>query len=126
MSEHLPRFKSGFERGVAAALEALNASFTYESLILPYIEYHEYHPDFVIRTKSGKTIVVEAKGRFWPGAKQKMEAVKKSYPEKDIRFVFQDASLPIRKGAKMTYGQWADKHGFPWAEGKVPESWLIE
>ena len=32
----------------------------------------------------------------------------------------------IYKGSKTTYGAWADRHGFKWAEGSIPEEWYNE
>ena len=50
--------------------------------------------------------------------------IKEQHPELDIRIVFQSARTKIRKGSKTSYGDFCDKHGIPWAEKYIPESWL--
>lgn len=98
--------------------------YSYETLKLPYVVRHIYTPDWVITTGSGNTIIVEAKGRFMPGDTTKMITVAEQHPDLDIRFVFMKPDLPVRGGAKMTMSEWADKHGFGWAEGRVPATWI--
>lgn len=44
----------------------------------------------------------------------------------DIRLVFSRPNNRLSKSSKTTYAQWAVKHGFPWAEGTVPASWIKE
>jgi hypothetical protein len=85
-----------------------------------------YLPDFVIVTKSGKEIIIEAKGYLDAAACKKMKAVKASNPELDIRFVFQYANGKRNKRAKLKNWEWAEKHGFPWSEGTIPLSWWKE
>ena len=100
-------------------------SWAYEPIKLPYTIDHNYHPDFIVETLSGKKIVIEAKGRFRPGDVAKMRAVKYQHPELDIRFVFMAAHNKI-PGQKSTYAQWSERHGFPWADGIIPEEWFDE
>jgi len=69
-------------------------------------------------------IFIEAKGYFDKGDRVKMQLVKEQYPDHDIRIVFLNSKNKIYRGSKTTYGMWADKHGFEWAEGAVPEEWL--
>ena len=45
-----------------------------------------------------------------------MAAVKKQHPDLDIRMVFYSRS--------KTNIRWAEKYGFPYAIGKIPEEWL--
>lgn len=117
------QFRSGFERSIATNLRQRKVAFEYETLELPYKLEKVYRPDFILPNG----IIVEAKGLFDDPAKRKMLAVKACHPDKDIRMLFMDASKKVRKGAKMTYAGWADKHGFPWAEGiKIPQEWIDE
>ena len=68
---------------------------------------------------------MEAKGVLDPSTRTKMVAVKKAHPDLDIRFLFMNAGNKLSKRAKMTYGQWAVKNGFPYAEGtSIPEEWF--
>jgi hypothetical protein len=82
-----------------------------------------YLPDFII-LKNG--IIVEAKGYLDAAACKKMLAVKRSNPDLDIRFVFQNANGKRNKRAKLKNWEWAEKHGFPWAEDTIPQAWLKE
>lgn len=112
--------KSGFERSIDADLRARKVEFTYEELELPYILNGTYHPDFFLK-KTG--IVVEAKGVLDRESKRKMIAIRKQYPDLDIRFLFMNASKKV-PGTKQTHGEWATRNGYEWAEGKIPEEWV--
>lgn len=114
--------KSGFERTIVANLKARKIKFTYEELVLPYILHGEYHPDFVLKDSG---IIVEAKGLLDQASKRKMMAVRKQYPDLDIRFVFMNAEKKV-PGTKQTHAQWATKNGWKWADGEVPQEWLSE
>jgi hypothetical protein len=76
--------------------------------------------------RDGSFFFVEYKGYLRPEDKTKMVAVRKQYPDLDIRFIFQRANKPSYKGAKTTYADWAEKNGYLWAEGIIPEEWLNE
>lgn len=112
--------RSGYERTLAASLKRRGVSFGYETLELPYVRHHKYKPDFIL----DNGIIIEAKGRFRTSDEPaKMIAVKKQYPELDIRFVFMYAHQKIT-GQKQTYAQWAEKNGFLWANGEIPDEWV--
>lgn len=89
----------------------------YETVKIPYVIEGNYIPDFIL-TSDTKTIYLETKGHFRPEAKRKMVAVKKLHPNLDIRIIFYSRKLrDIR---------WAEKYGFPYAIGDVPQEWLEE
>lgn len=93
----------------------------------PVIRYHLpkcYIPDFVL----GNGILVEAKGYFKSADRTKMLRIRKENPDLDIRFLFQRANNRLTKSPNsMMYWEWAEKHGFKWAEGdKIPEKWFRE
>lgn len=111
--------RSGLERTVAAQLKNAGVKFEYETLKLPYTINHVYNPDFMLENG----IIIEVKGYFRPGDIAKMRAVKAAHPELDIRFLFSDGDKRIT-GQKTMHGQWAERHGFPWCTGKIPEEWL--
>lgn len=113
-------FRSAFERGGAADLKARKIKFEYETMEIPYTLSGTYHPDFIL-VEHG--IIVEYKGLLDRDSKRKMLAVKQQHPDLDIRFVFMNANKKI-PGTKQTHAQWADKNGYPWAEGKIPDEWL--
>ena len=115
----MPNFKSGFERTLAAQIKKSKIAFEYEPIKLEYVIKHNYNPDFVL----ANGIIIEAKGYFRKGDIPKMRAIKAAYPDLDIRFVFMDADKKI-PGQKTTHGQWAERHGFPYASGSIPADWL--
>lgn len=129
------KYRSRLEEKVAKQLADSSLPFTYESVKIPYTvpeRNAKYTPDFVIPYASGedevKTCFIESKGRFRTAAeRQKLLLVKEQYPELDLRLVFQNANLPIYKGSKTTYAQWAESNGFPYADkGTIPDTWLKE
>ena len=96
-------------------------TFEPKSAILPYSIHYRYLPDFELPNG----ILVEAKGQLDVIDRRKMVAVKVAWPEKDIRFVFQNARCRLSRHGK-TYGEWATAAGFPFAEGSIPLEWFKE
>lgn len=119
------KFRSKFEKVVYEKAKSNRLKLDYEpsTSVVDYVVTARYTPDF--RLPNG--ILVEAKGYFDPAARGKMRRVKQQHPELDIRFVFQRASNTVTKAKNSkTYGQWAEMHGFPWAEGSIPKEWWKE
>lgn len=117
----MKRYRSRLEERLARWLELNGHKFEYETLRLPYTIEATYTPDFVLPNG----VVLEAKGYFKPEDRRKMIAVKKQYPDLDIRLVFQQPYNTLTKTSKTTYGQWADKHGFLWAPAHdIPPEWF--
>lgn len=121
-----PNFRSKFEEAIWDAAKRSRKSLQHEPHYISYIMKGSYLPDFVIETRSGKTIYVEAKGYLDAAACKKMKAVKATNPDLDIRFVFQNANGKRNKRAKLKNWEWAERHGFPWHEGTIPLSWWRE
>lgn len=118
-------FRSGLERDIAGDLAARGVPFEYEKVKLEYRpqKVQKYTPDFELPNG----ILIEAKGYFTSADRTKHLDVKAANPDADIRFVFQRAATRLSKTSSTTYGQWATKHGFKWADGgRIPESWLRE
>lgn len=107
--------KNKFETRIEQQLKRAKVKFKYESEKIPYILARHYIPDFVIETPLGK-IYIECKGYFRPEHKAKMAAVKKLHPEKDIRILFYSYN--------SKYCKWAQKYGFRYAWGTIPDEWL--
>lgn len=118
MSSKDPKFRSKFEETVWNAGKKMD----FEPHYIPYVIKGSYLPDFLLPNG----IYVEAKGKLDAGTCRKMKAVKASNPHLDIRFCFMRANNPMRKGSRMKYWQWAEKHGFPWCEGTIPLDWWKE
>ena len=117
-----PTFRSKFEETIWNAAKRSRKPIEYETLYLSYVVKGTYNPDFVLPNG----IIVEAKGYLDAAARKKMIAVKAHNPSLDIRFVFQHANGKLNKRAKMRNWEWAEKHGFQWAEGTIPLSWWRE
>lgn len=104
---------------------------------IEYVSRHKYEPDFTGKIcmeqdcscddsrhcPSSKEVVLEVKGRF----RTRQEATKYIFVQealtaqdgnKEVVFVFQDATKPMpfaskrKDGTKQTHGEWADKNGF--------------
>lgn len=116
-------WRSGLEERVAKELTEAGVGYEYESVKVKY-DVHEtrtYTPDFIL--KKGY-IIVETKGRFTTADRKKHLLIKEQHPKLDIRFVFQNSRAKLYKGAKSTYADWCDKHGFLYADKSIPEEWL--
>lgn len=115
--------RSHFEADVLNDLYARgHTDVTYEEDTIPYhAKPQKYTPD--LRLPNG--VYVEIKGRFTTHDRQKHLRIKEQAPEHDIRFVFMYDNK-LYKGAKSTYSQWCEAHGFKWAMKRVPEEWLNE
>lgn len=122
-----------------------------------YVTTHSYEPDFTTeiclekncsctqrrRCGRSKTILVEVKGRF----RERKEASKyidirtsvqeealKTGEEKEVIFLFQDASKPMpfaqrrKDGTKQTHGEWAEKNKFRYycLKKGLPKTWLTD
>jgi hypothetical protein len=101
--------RSGFEERMGAVLEP--AGFSYEPHALTYTVTKRYTPDFVL----GDTLV-EAKGWFRPGDRQKYKAVVKTLLFQELVFLLQYPNKKVQKGAKLTMAGWCNKEGIRWFE----------
>lgn len=119
------KMASRAETVFAEAMDDEGIFWTYEPEKLPWIPpQRKYTPDFKVAKNDGSHFFVEYKGYLRPGDRTKMLAIKAQYPDKDIRFVFMNANKKLYTGSKTEYWQWAEKHGFLWADKIIPEEWL--
>lgn len=119
------KFRSKFEKSVYDTATKARRKLDYEpdSPVIRYVKPSRYIPDF--RLPNG--IYIECKGYFKSADRTKMLRVRTDNPHLDIRFVFQRASNKLTKAKNsITYSAWAEKHGFLWAEGKIPTKWWKE
>ena len=118
------RFRSGLEKRTADFLNKRKVKFQYEEVKLKWqdLRMRTYTPDFVL----SNGIIIETKGRFISSDRTKHLFVKAQHPELDIRFVFSNPKAKLYKGAKSSYGDWCDKHGFKYAKETIPVEWLKE
>jgi len=99
-------YRSGLEGKVAKLLP--RNMFKYEPFTIPYTTYRNYTPDFV--AGEFDEYIVEVKGFFRVGDTQKYKAIRDSLPEnQELIFMLADKNKKVRKGAKMTMGQWCAK-----------------
>ncbi|MBB3910115.1 hypothetical protein [Sphingomonas desiccabilis] len=119
------RGRSGLEDKTMEDLAKRGVSYRYEQVRLGYekpASRHKYTPDFILPNG----IIVETKGLFDSDDRKKHELVRQQHPRLDIRFVFSRSASPIRKGSKTTYGTWCAKHGIPFADKAIPQTWIDE
>ena len=118
-------FRSKFEEMIYEDLSNREIKAEYEPFKIDYTvpeSYRKYTPDFVLENG----ICIECKGWFPLDERKKMIFVRSSNPDLDIRFVFMDADVKIKKRSPTTLGDWATKHRFMWARETVPKSWVDE
>jgi hypothetical protein len=112
------------EDTLADHLRSAGVNFSYESFRIPYTpKPKNYTPDFLLLDNG---IVIESKGYFDSADRAKHLLIQAQYPLIDIRFVFARAQNRIGKKSTTTYSRWASDHGFQWAEGRIPDTWLHE
>lgn len=117
-------YRSGLEDKISKQLQESGVSFEYETLKIQYEvnETRRYTPDFILPNG----IIIETKGRFVAADRKKHLLIQQQHSELDIRFVFSNSRAKLSKGAKSTYGEWCEKHGFLYADKQIPEEWLDE
>ena len=130
------RYRSNFERSVAANLLKRSVKFDYEPHKICYwkkissakcrdcgskevYEKHSYLPDFFIPSTK---IYVEAKGKFTSVNRTKMLEVIRSNPKLDIRMLFMKDNW-ITKSHKNKYSEWCEKNGIEYAFMQIPDEW---
>jgi len=131
--------RSGLEDDIEADLKKKKIKYKYEpkegklSYTVP-ASVHSYTPDFYITTKSGKEIIIEAKGIWDREDRKKHVLIKQQYPDLDIRFIFSYSKKKIGKTSKTTYADICEGRGrgplkgltWPYATKVIPSSWLKE
>ena len=90
----------------------------------------KYAVDFKVIRVDGSCFYVEYKGYFRTEDKVKMIAIKKQYPERDVRMVFTHPEKPVegatmrKDGTKLSNAEWATKNGYLYAEKVIPDEWF--
>ena len=115
-------YRSGLEDDIAKDLKDRGVNFEYEKLKVQWqlLENKTYTPDF----KLPNGIIIESKGRFVQADRKKHLIIQDQHPFLDIRFVFSNSRSKLYKGAKSTYGDWCNKHGFLYADKRIPDEWI--
>ena len=105
MIQNTIKYRNNFESDIGEEL----VDWSYEPYQIPYVTKRKYTPDF---TKGN--ILVECKGYFRVGDTQKYKAIRDSLYTQELVFVFTNSNKKVRKGSKLTMGEWCDKEGFKW------------
>jgi hypothetical protein len=133
--------RSSFEDTIDEQLAKAGVNYAYESTTIPWVDKvssgvcfkcghsevgqrRNYTPDFEVETGSGVKFTIEVKGYLDDEDRSKLRAIRKQYPDLDLRIVFQRDNRIPRTKEKTRYSAWAAKYGFKYAVGKVPEEWL--
>jgi len=116
-------FRSGLEYEVAKQLEDEGIAYEYEQT---RVKYQRKESTYLIDFELPNGIIIETKGRFKSEDRAKHLLIKQQHPELDIRFVFSNSRNKLNKKSKTTYADWCDKHGFLWADKKIPKDWIDE
>ena len=118
-------YKSGLEDLTAAQIAAAGLPVNYETVKVRFVQPEKartYTPDFPL----DNGIIVETKGRFETGDRQKHKWIKEQHPNLEIRFVFSRSSTRLSKKSPTTYAAWCEQHGFLYADKTIPVKWLSE
>lgn len=122
--------RSKFEDAIIKDYTERGLDVSYEPMVLEAFVSWNYKPDFVLTTKSGKFIIIEAKGDlkyFNTDYRKKWLSMYRNFSSKhDIRIIFQhDKLLPRSK--RITTTKWAEKHGIKYHVGdSIPQTWIDE
>ncbi len=102
------KFRSALEKEFSK--EVKRKGFKYEPYGVPYTVHRTYMPDFVHEEKK---VMVEVKGFFRVGDTLKYKSIRDTILEDgwELVFLLSNEHKKVRKGGKITMGQWCDKEG---------------
>ena len=109
MSKPKNKYRSALEKEFSK--EVKRKGFKYEPFDVPYIVHRHYKPDFV---HEDNKVMVEVKGFFRIGDTLKYKSIRDTILEDtwELLFLLSNPNKKVRKGGKITMGQWCDKEGF--------------
>ena len=115
-------FRSRFEFEFAQYLAKNKIKYEYEKDKFRYIvPIKSYTPDFYLKDYG---FYLELKGNLDVTDRVKHLLVKEQNEDLDVRFIFTNSKKKIYKGSKTTYATWCDRHGFLYADNRIPSIWL--
>lgn len=122
------KFKGDLEPQVYKGLRAFQGrnkyTIEYETEEIQYVLKRTYIPDFILSFKDGRKMYLEVKGFLRPDDQAKLRSVKEQNPDLDIRIIF-GKDNKLNKKSRMRYSDWANKYGFPFSIGTIPEDWFL-
>jgi hypothetical protein len=94
----------------------------YEAERFPYVIRSHYLPDW----KIADGLFVETKGYFSAKNRSDLLSFREQYPDVTILLVFERSNNKLNSRSKTTYGEWATKYGFDWADIRdgIPRRWV--
>lgn len=111
-SQRRGKYKSRLELFFATLCFKHGVRFEYEPERIRYTRLAHYVPDWRI----GPRIFIETKGYLAPSNRSNLVAFKEQHPEYRILLLFANADNKLNSRSKTTYGEWADRAGFEWAD----------
>ena len=118
-AKRVGKYKSKLESIIA---KRLGKKGKYEPTRIAYMRPGIYVPDYLVTPRTKSPFFLEVKGYLRSEDQAKMRAVKMTRPDLDIRFFFaQEGKI---QGSKLSNISWCQKHGFQYAVGEIPRSWL--
>jgi hypothetical protein len=115
-------YQSTLDRKIGLQLKAAGVEALYEGFRIPWVPKPKYYkPDFLILHNG---IVLEGKGYWITGDRQKIRCVHEQHPDIDLRVILATPHKTISKQSETTYSQFCEHIGVPWAELVVPDSWI--
>ena len=108
MSKKSGKFRSALEKEFSKEVKRKGSK--YEPYGVPYTVHRTYMPDFVHEEKK---VMVEVKGFFRVGDTLKYKSIRDTILEDgwELIFLLSNEHKKVRKGGKITMGQWCDKEG---------------
>ena len=108
MTKKSGKFRSALEKEFSK--EVKRKGFKYEPYGIPYTVHRTYMPDFVHEEKK---VMVEVTGFFRVGDTLKYKSIRDTILEDgwELIFLLSNEHKKVRKGGKITMGQWCDKEG---------------
>ncbi len=97
--------------------------YEYHPKRIPYVEYSNYYPDWVIHEDKGNLIYIEAKGVLRESSEcKKYKAIRDGLSkDEELVFIFQYPhkkraydKRPRKDGTYLSHAEWAKKEGFRW------------
>ena len=116
----MPNYRSKLE---AMVHSIIGKEWLYEPFKVPYTTHRQYSPDFVYNVNEYYQILVEVKGYFRPGDRQKYKAIRDTlagpeaaslFVEQELVFFLSSPFKKVSKGAMLSMSQWCEKEGFKW------------
>ncbi len=119
------KYRSNFERSVAAYLKKKKIKYGYETTKFPFVQPAKkrvYIPDFELNG-----CFIECKGKLTKEDRDKLLWAREQNPDMRLFLVFMRGRNPIRKGSSTTYMMWAAENNIPafdWDQQQDLNKWI--